>query len=153
MRLIKVIYFWSFCCIYFQACGQSEKKIPLFIETINKERIIVFDNDVRDSLKIFFQAVVNFEHPLNDSLRKPIVDSVEVLRMSARLVRDKLQIINFGYNNEVGNAYQKYIWNLCVKKINYWLINQPYNQMNKKNKLNRSVFGGVFYIFPAKSAK
>lgn len=128
----------------------TQKNIPTLIgKDYNKEKIIIKDTIVTDSLKVFFQIVVDFKSPLKDTTQCIIIEAVNILRMSVTSLTNNEQVIPFSYDNEKGTFYQKYIWNLCNNKFNNWYKNQSYRMLDNRSKWgNRVVFGGTLYIKP-----
>jgi hypothetical protein len=142
-----------FLCLTFFCYSQNEKElykkdVPILLyPDFQSEKLTIEDSAITDSLKVFFQVVVDFKYPLKDTTKCIIVDDVNILTMRVTSLNTKKHVINFSYNNEKGTPYQKYIWDLCNKQFGYWYRNQPYNMLKNKFEWGkRAVFGGVLYI-------
>jgi hypothetical protein len=142
--------------LFFVSCfcqnKSTEEKVPFLIGGTSQNTLIkIFDNYLSDSLKVVFQVVVNLEHPLRDTTEHIKVKDVEILRMLAISLSTNEKVIDYSYINSKGSKYQKYIWDLCLKKFSYWYNYQPYDRMIDRNQWgDRIVLGGTVYIIPNK---
>lgn len=150
---MKTICFLAFLSFMMSCYSQKQihQDIPILTgESKNSKKVVIRDDNISDSLKVFFQVVVDFKYPLKDTAKCIIINTIRILRMSVKSLSNKEQIISFSYNNETGTPYQKYIWNLCNNKFNYWYRYQPYKMMKDRLKWGKQVvFGGTLYIEPS----
>ncbi|MCD7971294.1 MAG: hypothetical protein LUG18_01295 [Candidatus Azobacteroides sp.] len=154
----KRIFFFLCFLLFTFSCNSENKeniennkdKIPdLLVSDPNGEKKIIYTEDLNDSLKVFFQVVVDFEYPLKDTTKQIIVQNVRTLLMSVSSLTTGENIIDYSYRDGTGTDYQKYIWNLCTNKFNYWYRHQPYEILMEKNMWeNQVTFGGIIYLKP-----
>lgn len=117
--------------------------------SVKRKKLIVIDENIKDSLKVFFKVKVIFKYPLKDTSHCIIVDSVELMKMKVISLNDNKILIGFDYNEKHGTDYQRSLWNIFSKRIKEWYLNQPYNKMIDREIWDRIVaFGGVVYFMP-----
>lgn len=128
--------------------------VPLLVQiedSVRKEKIVLYDKDISDTLKVHFIVKVVFEYPLKDSSRCITINTVELAGMKVISINSNSTLIDYGYDNENGNEIQRRIWDLISEKTQYWYRNQPYGKMISKIMYDKIVgFGGVLYILPIK---
>lgn len=128
--------------------------VPLLVnigDSVRNEKLILYDKDISDTLKVIFIVKVVFKYPLKDSSRCIAIDEVELARMKVISINSNSTLIDYGYDNENGNEIQRRIWALISERTQYWYRNQPYGKMISKIMYDKIVgFGGVLYILPIK---
>lgn len=152
---MKVINFTMLILIFevvsCQAQNQlKECQVPFLLNNIGrKERLVIKDHQISDSLKVIFQVIVKLESPLRDTTKIIKVQSVDILRILAVSLSNHKTVLDFSYRKEKGTLYQNYIWNICSRNFVYWYENQLYGSMiDKKQWGDRLVLGGTLYILP-----
>lgn len=130
----------------------AQENNPILVnidESIEKEKIIVFDESLTDSLKVVFNVKVTFKYPLKDTIHCVIIDSVELVKMKVISLGENKTIIDFAYDKKHSTEYQRNIWDMCSIKIRKWYLNQPYCKMTDRKIWDKIVgFGGVVYFMP-----
>jgi hypothetical protein len=120
------------------------------LATGKHQKIVIRDKNVLDSLKVSYAVFVDFKYPLKDTTKVVKVDSVHIFWLTVVSLKNNKKILNYSSSNKKMSAYQKYIWNLCNNKFQYWYRNQPYETIAGRNLWDkRAVFGGGgLYITP-----
>ena len=153
MKRVLVSLFYGLCL---GSCVLSQNDpIPVLFtkagEDINiQKKIIVSDDQLSDTLRIFSKVIVQFEHPLRDTLKPIEVKSVEIIDL--RIYKEK----GMKYDLWVDCLKEKkvdYSTSALIdriqKRIQFWYKNQPYYMMSGKEEWNNKVaFSVTFYMIP-----
>lgn len=133
--------------------------IPFITKTINgseipdlitnhivKNKLIIYNNEFDDTLKIHYIVHVYLENPLKDIAKPVVIKSIKLVNLYVTNKNGEI-IIDRIYNNKFGSKYQKRIWNYCESIILYWYLNQSYEKLQNKDQWDKQIaLTGVFYI-------
>lgn len=157
MKRVLVSLFYGLClgsCVY----SQNDPIPVLFTkagESMNiQKKIIVSDDLLSDTLRIFSKVIVRFEHPLRDTLKPVKVRSVEITDL--RIYKEKGikcdVLVDCLKENKVDYSTPVLIERI-KKRLQLWYENQPYSMMlGKEEWNNKATFSVTFYMIPRGSS-
>lgn len=121
--------------------------IPFLLYNKGKKNLYIYDQIVRDTIKVQTFVKVTFD----DSLRKR-KDSYAACSVDLLKLRYGNQDSTMAFITEYDekNIYEQYIWNMVNSKLHYWYMLQPYTELFEKNKgiKNPLYMTAVFLIVP-----
>jgi hypothetical protein len=118
--------------------SQSKNCIPYLIDNKNKEKIVIHDSCIDDTLKIIYRVEVIFEQSLTDTIKPMVVKSVHLIDMNIRSLNSPHIKVSLSNLTPIESPLQQYIWDLCSAKFAYWYRFQPYKRriLSLKSKIS-----------------
>ena len=148
--ILIILKFTTISCHAQKMTMVKDSEVPMLIEN-KHQKIAIKDKSISDSTRVSFVVVIRFIYPLKDTTKMVQISSVEISQLTTTSSKDNKKITTYSSSNKKMSAYQKYIWNLCNSKFQYWYRNQPYETMIGRNQWGKlAVFGGALYIIPDK---
>ena len=148
-QLIYLFFICNIMVVFSQNHVMKSDTIPNLVSHQNYPQIKITDPYINDTLKVFYQVIVSFEHPLKDTMA--VIKPVNIHLYSFRVInfKSKSILINSPSLESQKTNEQKYIWWLCDSLLRYWMLDQNYNLMTNRYLFdNRVMFYGGFYIMP-----
>lgn len=151
---MKKYFLILFCLAYCLSYSQNKQKCvaPILFDTTKTEfntkrdRLIIKEVNLIDSLRVGFNVKVEFKYPLRDINKAIIINSIEIQKLEIKLLTSGKVFQLYSNQKKQWTAIEHELWNKYANLLMFWYSNQPYEKMSNRDNHDKIVyFAGVFY--------